>query len=70
MPKKKDLLAELRRFSAEKISDKIKADSKHLVELEQKKMLGSLKNVRELSAVKRSIARAKTILKEKLIENA
>ena len=70
--KRRDELQELRSLPVKKISDKITESQKQLILLEQDRLLGKIKNTRQLSTLRRSIARMKTILDEKItaeIEN-
>lgn len=66
--KRRDLLSDLRALSTEKLSGKITESQKKLVLLQQDKLLGKLKNVKELSSLRTDIARMKTILDEKVTE--
>jgi ribosomal protein L29 len=66
--KRRDLLSDIRGLSTEKLSGKIAESQKKLVLLQQDKLLGKLKNVRELSVLKTDIARMKTVLDEKITE--
>ena len=65
--KRRDELTQLRGLSTSALYGKITDSQKKRVLLEQDKLLGQLKNMRELTAIKKSIARAQTILDEKLI---
>lgn len=70
--KRRDELQELRSLPANKLSDKITESQKQLILLEQDRLLGKIKNTRQLSTLRRSVARMKTILDEKItaeIEN-
>ncbi|MBI4948110.1 50S ribosomal protein L29 [Candidatus Berkelbacteria bacterium] len=66
--KRKDELSGLRSLTEQKLSGKIVEEQKRLTTLMQQKALGSLKNVREISSVKKSIARIHTVLDQKLAE--
>lgn len=64
--KHRDELQQLRASTPNQLTGKIN-DSRHkLVSLRQDKMLGKLKNTREITALKKSIARALTVLDEKV----
>lgn len=64
--KHKDVLTQLRASTPAQISDKINDSRAKLITLEQDKILGKLKNAREITATRKFIARAMTILDEKV----
>jgi ribosomal protein L29 len=66
--KQKDQLKELRGLSIDKLSGKIAESQKDLVLKQQDKLLGKIKNIKELSILRKSVARMKTVLDEKLAE--
>lgn len=68
MMKRRDFLQDVRGLSIEKLSGKITESQKKLVLLAQDKLLGKLKNVRELTRLRIDIARMKTVLDEKVTE--
>lgn len=64
--KNKDFLAESRRMTPKQISDKIHMSKKRLIELDQEKLLGKLKNVSSRAILRRQIAQLMTIRDEKV----
>jgi len=68
MSKQTEQLRTLRALTEAKLSGKISDSRKKLITLEQDKVLGKLKNVREITAIKKEIARIKTIIDEKISE--
>lgn len=64
--KRSDIVAQLRGLTTSQILGKITDSQKKLVTLQQDKTLGKLKNVHELTSVRKFIARAMTILDEKI----
>lgn len=66
--KHKEELQQLRNLTEKQLSGKINDSQKKLVELEQDKVLGKIKNIREITAVRKGIARMMTILDEKVRE--
>lgn len=67
--KRKDFLKDARSLSVEKISAKITEAQKQLVNLQQAKILGKLKNVREITHLRKDVARYQSVRDEKLIES-
>ena len=67
--KLKDEIKELRGCTPKQISAKITDSRAKLVRLNQDKILGKLKNVHEITVVKKSISRMQTILDEKIRED-
>jgi len=61
-----DLLKELRGLTAPQISAKITEYRKRLIVLEQEKVLGQLKKTDELRTARKTVARAKTVMDEKV----
>lgn len=59
-------LRELRALSADKISVKIQEHRKTIVRLNQDKILGNLKKTSDLRIERKAIARAQTVLDEKI----
>lgn len=68
--KQSEFIKNVRGLTPEKILAKITEDKKSLVELEQKKVLGSLKSSAEIRSLRRNIARLNTVLDEKLSHTA
>lgn len=68
--KRRDFLREIRGLSLDKLSGKITESEKNIVLLGQDKLLGKLKNPRQITALRSEIARMKTILDEKVAESA
>jgi ribosomal protein L29 len=64
--KRNDLLKELRHLSVEKLTGKIQESKKRLVELDQEKLLGKLKNVSSHKYLRRQIAQMLTVRDEKI----
>lgn len=64
--KRTDVLHQLRGLTTGQISGKITDSQKKLITLQQDKTLGKLKNVHEITVVRKFIARAQTILDEKI----
>lgn len=64
--KRSDIVHQLRGLTAGQILGKITDSQKKLVNLQQDKTLGKLKNVHEITSVRKFIARAQTILDEKI----
>ena len=61
-----DIVHQLRGLTTGQILGKITDSQKKLVSLQQDKTLGKLKNVHEITSVRKYIARAQTILDEKI----
>lgn len=59
-------LREVRGLSPDKISAKIQEYRKAIVKLNQDKVLGHLKKTSDVRVIKKAIARAKTVLDEKI----
>ncbi|MDA2935508.1 50S ribosomal protein L29 [Acidobacteria bacterium AH-259-D05] len=57
--------SKLREMSEEELEDEAKAFSEQLFKLRLQQATGQLENVRKIRAVRRDLARAKTILTEK-----
>lgn len=66
MVKRKDSLKDLRAMSEVLIAKKNTTLHKRLIELNQEKILGKLKNVGEIKQIRRLIATGHTILNEKI----
>lgn len=66
MPKRRDFINEARRMTPQQISAKISESKKHLLEIDQEKLLGKLKNVSSRRYLKREIAQMMTIRDEKV----
>ena len=67
--KRAEFLKEHRGLSIKEISARI-TDSRHkLTKLEQDRQLGKLKNFREITFLRKNIARLATLLDEKVSEN-
>jgi len=66
--KKIDFLKELRHLSVEQLTGKIQESKRRLVETDQEKLLGKLKNVAERKYLRRQIAQMLTIRDEKISE--
>jgi len=67
--KRRDFLSQVRALSPDKLSGKITESQKKLVLLQQDKLLGKLKNPRDITSMRLEIARMKTILDEKVAES-
>lgn len=70
MTKIKDFLHQHRLLSVKEIYAKMIESRKKIIELEQGKILGKVKNYREIRQLKRELARLITILDEKLLDKA
>ena len=68
MAKVKDELRDLRSLTVKQLSVKITDSRKKLVTLNQDKILGKLKNAKEINTVRKLVARANTVLDEKIIQ--
>lgn len=64
----KETLKEFRGLTIKDLSVKISEAQKKVAHLEQDKLLGKLKNVHEITVLKKNLARLHTILDEKLTE--
>lgn len=67
--KTKEQLTDLRGLTVKQLSVKITEARKKLVTLHQDKILGKIKNVHEITAIRKSVARMSTILDEKISED-
>ena len=67
--KRQEFLNEVRKMTAAQLAAKITASKKRLLELNQEKMLGKLKNFREIRVIKRAVARYSTVLDEKVTQS-
>lgn len=63
-----DFLKELRHLSVEQLTGKIQESKRRLIELDQEKLLGKLKDVSSRKQVRRQIAAMLTIRDEKIAE--
>ena len=66
MDKRKDSVKDLRALTEVSIAKKNTELRKRLIELNQEKILGKLKNVGEIKQIRRLIATGHTILNEKI----
>ncbi len=66
MPKRADQLREIKSLPVGQISGRITEAQKKLAMLRQDKLLGKLKNPKEIGELKKTIARLKTVLDEKV----
>lgn len=66
MPKRLDALREMKALPVNQIPGRITDAQKKLAMLRQDKLLGKLKNPKELGQLKKTIARLQTVLDEKL----
>lgn len=69
MPKRLEQLREIKALPLNQISGRITEAQKKLAMLRQDKLLGKLKNPKEIGELKKTIARLKTILDEKVTQN-
>lgn len=67
--KKQDFLSQTRNLPVKDIYAKITENKKKLTKLQQDKILGKLKNYREITELRRNNARMITVLDEKLTES-
>lgn len=61
-------IKEIRKLSVEELNEKIKELKKQLFDLRMKHAVGSLEKPSDLKNLRKTVARMKTILKEKEIE--
>lgn len=61
---------EIRDLTTEQIVEKIHADKKELLDLSFRKATGSLENPMKIKDLRKEVARLKTILREREIEEA
>lgn len=66
--KRNDFMKELRHLSVEQLTGKIQESKRRLVEIDQEKLLGKLKDVASRKHLKRQIAQMLTIRDEKIAE--
>jgi len=66
--KLREQLSGLRSLTEKQLSAKIAMSQKDLVVKQQEKLLGKLKNTASLKAIKKEIARMKTVLDEKILQ--
>ncbi|QQG50133.1 MAG: 50S ribosomal protein L29 [Candidatus Berkelbacteria bacterium] len=66
MAHRRDFISETRRMTPQQISGKISESKKRLLEIDQEKLLGKLKNVSSRRYLKREIAQMMTIRDEKV----
>jgi len=66
MMKRRDFVREARTLTTQTLADRVASGKKQLLELNQQKMLGKLKNYRAIKGLRREIARLRTVLDEKI----
>ena len=64
--KTKEQLTDFRGLTAKQLSVKITEARKKLVTLNQDKILGKIKNVHEITIIRKNVARMSTIMDEKI----
>jgi ribosomal protein L29 len=64
--KRHDFIKEVRGFTVGELTGKIQMSKKRLLELEQEKLLGKLKDVSEIPQLRKQIAQLMTIRDEKV----
>ncbi len=68
MIKQADFLKELRHLSVEQLTGKIQESKRRLIEIDQEKLLGKLKDLSSRKYLRRQIAQILTIRDEKIAE--
>ncbi len=66
--KNRDFLTEARRMTAAQLSGKIQESKKHLIELDQDRLLGKIKNTAEFRVLRHQVAQLMTLRDEKISE--
>lgn len=66
--KRNDFIKEIRHLSVEQLTGKIRESKQRLIELDQEKLLGKLKDVASRKFIRRQIAQMATVRDEKVSE--